>query len=258
MTSWWLIPAFALVALAYAAAGFGGGSSYNAILVLSGTDYRAIPVIALTCNLIVVSGGVYHFHRAGHLQLKSLLPFVFASIPMAWLGGRLPVSEALFTGMLGLALTFTGLSLLWRPLSRPAPFESLRAAGNWRLGLPAGAGIGLVSGVVGIGGGIFLAPLLYLAGQKTPRQIAALCSGFILVNSLAGLLGQFMKQGGEATIGPWQSAWPLYLAVFVGGQLGSRLGAARLPEGWVRGMTALLVLYVGGRLLYRWAGMTLA
>lgn len=252
MTTAWLILLFALVALAYAAVGFGGGSTYNALLVLGGTDYQAIPAIALSCNIIVVTGGVVQFYRAGHFSVRALMPYVSLSIPMAWLGGRLPVSETVFAGLLGLALAFTGLHMLLRSVRQPRPVR----ARNWRpwsVGLPAGAAIGFLSGLVGIGGGIFLAPLLYLLGRDTPRRIAALSSGFILVNSIAGLSGQLMKQGFDAPTSAWGQAWPLYLAVLAGGQVGSRLGALRLPDPWVRGLTGALVLYVAARLLLRWA-----
>jgi uncharacterized membrane protein YfcA len=252
-----LIPGFLLVALLYAAAGFGGGSTYNALLVLAGTEYQVIPVIALTCNIIVVSGGVWHFSRAGHFSWTSLAPFATASIPMAWLGGRLPVSETVFAGLLGLALLVTALHLFLPGLRRPeARLSAYR--NRWSLGLVAGSSIGVLSGVVGIGGGIFLAPLLYLFNYASPRRIAAMASGFILVNSVAGLLGQLMKLGVPEIQGTWLNYWPLYVAVFIGGQLGSRWGALRLSETWVRLLTGVLVLYVAIRLLFRWSALAFA
>ena len=92
---------FLVVAVAYSAVGFGGGSTYNALLILSGMDYRLVPAIALSCNILVVSGGVYHYWRAGHLSARQLLPFIVISVPMAWLGGSLEVSELVFVGLLG-------------------------------------------------------------------------------------------------------------------------------------------------------------
>ncbi|NNM29188.1 MAG: TSUP family transporter, partial [Akkermansiaceae bacterium] len=102
-----LIPAFFVTAILYAMVGFGGGSTYNALLVLADTDYRLLPSLALACNIIVVSGGAYHFSRAEGVRWPALLPFVCLSVPMAWLGGRLPVAERLFVGLLGLALLAT-------------------------------------------------------------------------------------------------------------------------------------------------------
>ncbi len=254
MLSLFLGFAFLLVAAVYAAAGFGGGSTYNALLVLAGVDYRSIPIIALTCNIIVVTGGIYHYSRGGHFSWRDLAPFAILSIPMAWLGGRIPVSEPVFVGLLGLTLLLTAAFLLTKRLRQPGAL-SVVPRRNWQWGIPAGAGIGLVSGMVGVGGGIFLAPLLYLMRQGSPRRIAALASGFILLNSLAGLAGQLMKHGGSGSITLWSENWLLFIAVLVGGQLGSRVGAMHLPEAWVRSLTGVLVLYVSLRLLLRWANL---
>lgn len=242
---------FFVVALAYASVGFGGGSTYNALLVLWGVDYQVIPVIALTCNIIVVSGGVYHFHRAGVPPTWELLPFILLSVPCAWLGGRLPVSELVFTGMLGAVLLLAGLQTLRGSLGQQRGVTGLQV-NYWLLGVPAGAAIGLVSGIVGIGGGIFLAPLLYLTGRQEPRRVAAMASGFILVNSIAGLTGQLMKQRSFSALDAWTDAWPLMLAVIIGGQAGSRLGVRVLPETWVQRLTAGLIIYVALRLLLQW------
>jgi hypothetical protein len=247
---------FLLTAFAYAAVGFGGGSTYNALLVLSGVDYREIPAIALTCNVLVVSGGVYQFRATGQLRWRELLPFVVLSVPMAWLGGRIPVPEQTFVGLLGLTLLASGVLMLAQDTrksgSRQPPRLPRLTMTSWQMGLPLGAGIGLLSGIVGIGGGIFLAPLLYLFGAVPARRIAGLASGFILLNSLAGLAGQLMKQAAELPTLAWSRAWPLYLAVVVGGQAGSRLGARMLSEQTIRRLTGVLVLYVALRLLLRW------
>lgn len=242
---------FLLTAFAYAAVGFGGGSTYNALLVLSGVDYREIPAIALTCNILVVSGGVYHFRATGQLQWRELLPFVVLSVPMAWLGGRIPVLEQTFVGLLGLTLLASGVLMLAQGGRKPPRLPQLSLTA-WQMGLPLGAGIGLLSGIVGIGGGIFLAPLLYLFGAVPPRRIAGLASGFILLNSVAGLVGQLMKQAMELPTVAWSRAWPLYLAVLLGGQAGSRLGSRMLSERTIRRLTGVLVLYVALRLLLRW------
>ncbi len=246
---------FLLIATAYASVGFGGGSSYNALLVLSGMDFHAIPAIALSCNILVVSGGVYHFSKAGHLDFRVLMPFVILSVPMAWLGGHLQVSEHAFIGILGLALLATSMQMAWNALHTPVR-RSEREFKPWLIGLPAGGFIGLVAGVAGIGGGIFLAPLLYLVGWAHPRKIAALSSGFILVNSIAGLAGQLTKPGLLSPAGQWLASWPLFLAVIAGGQIGSRLGTRVLPETWVHRLTALLVFYVAVRLLLKWVELT--
>ena len=241
---------FLCVAVVYSSVGFGGGSSYNALLILSGTDFRLVPPIALTCNVIVVSGGVYHFWRSGHLRASDLLPFIALSVPFAWLGGRVDVSETVFVGLLGAALIVTALQLL---IKHETVIQKPGGTINpWALGLPAGAAIGLLSGVVGVGGGIFLAPLLYLSRWTQPRNIAALASGFILVNSLAGLAGHLMKQGSHSPLADWTASWPLFLAVLIGGQAGSRLASRALPDHWIQRLTGALILYVAVRLLARW------
>lgn len=247
-----LPPLFFITALLYAAVGFGGGSTYNALLVLYGVDYRILPTIALACNIVVVSGGVWRFSRAGEMEITRFWPFLVTSIPAAWLGGRLPISETVFVGLLGFALLASGLRLLF--VRRPT--ETVEAqTGSVALPLVIGAGIGLVSGLVGIGGGIFLAPVLYLMAWGTARQIAAACSLFILLNSLAGLAGQMMKLGETALASDLLPYWPLLVAVLIGGQIGSWLGAGQLKADWMKRLTAVLILYVAARLLWRWVGM---
>ena len=243
---------FFITAALYAAVGFGGGSTYNALLVLTETDYRLIPVIALTCNLIVVTGGVVRFQREGALPARRLLPFLAVSIPAAWFGGRLPISELVFVGLLGSALLFAGLRLLFQAAPKDTGGRPTTLPMLVSLGL--GAGIGFLAGLVGIGGGIFLAPVLYFARWGNPREIAGACSLFILANSLSGLTGQAMKLGDMQLLSAAFAYWPLAIAVLVGGQIGSWLGSQRLQPDWIKRLTALLILYVAARLLVRFAG----
>jgi len=256
---------FAGTALLYASVGFGGGSTYNALLVLHDADYRVLPAIALVCNLIVVTGGVWRFGAAGLLRLGRIAPFIVSSIPLAWLGGRMPVSETLFVGLLGGSLLLAGVHLFFGPrgetqsaapaasaLSAPL-FLSLPLSLPLALALGAGGALGFLAGVVGIGGGVFLAPLLYFMRWGPAREIAAAASFFIFVNSISGLAGQ-LTQLGEARLLPALAAyWPLFPAVLIGGQVGSRLGALKLPETAIRRLTATLMIYVAVRLLWRWA-----
>lgn len=247
---------FLLVAAAYSSVGFGGGSTYNALLILSGTDFRLVPSIALTCNILVVTGGVYHYWRAGVLSFGKLLPFIVLSIPMAWLGGRVPVSEQLFIGLLGFSLLVAAAQMLLSP-GNPLNSPDHRPLHYWLIAVPAGGLIGLLAGITGIGGGIFLAPIIYFLQLAPARTIAGITSSFILVNSVAGLAGQMMKAGEHSPFQGWVEAWPLFIAVIAGGQLGSRLGAYRLPESWIKRLTAVLMLYVAARLIWRWAGVSI-
>ena len=239
---------FALTALVYAMAGFGGGSTYSALLVLNDADHRIIPLVALICNLIVVSGGVFHHVRAGNLKTGVILPFALTSVPMALVGGSLAVSEQVFRLVLGTALVLGGLMMLkpvagnrdrdWQPANRV----------DWRIATPIGAVLGLLAGVTGIGGGIYLAPVMHLAGWAESRVIAATTSAFILVNSLAALAGHLGKWPETTQAGLVAFLW-LPLAVLLGGQVGSILGVGRYGDRLVRGITMVLVFYVGIRLL---------
>jgi uncharacterized membrane protein YfcA len=247
---------FFLVAVAYSSVGFGGGSTYNALLILSGMDYRLVPAIALSCNILVVTGGVYHYSRAGVLPISKLIPFITLSLPMAWLGGSLHVSEQVFIGLLGFSLLVAAAQLLLKPQTTDmvSYYPTTR---YWLIATPVGALIGLLAGITGIGGGIFLAPVIYFLHLAPARTVAGITSCFILVNSLAGLAGQMMKVTEPAPIQGWLQAWPLFIAVLIGGQIGSHLGAYHLPETWVKRFTAVLMLYVALRLIWRWLGMVL-
>jgi len=239
----WLPFVFFAIALVYATVGFGGGSSYLAALALLGLPHTMIPQVALVCNALVSAGGVWHFHRAGHVALPRVFPFVLASIPMAYLGGRIPVGPRLFAVLLGLSLLAAALRMmLTAPETSPRALGARRA---WALGLPIGALLGLLAGLVGIGGGVFLAPLLVLTRWSDAKGAAGAAAVFILVNSIAGLAGQFTK-------GVFVDATlvPLALAVVLGGQVGSRLGSRRLPVPHVRKLLSALVLIVSLRTLW--------
>ena len=237
----------------YAAVGFGGGSTYNALLVINGTDYRVLPAVALACNIIVVTGGVWRFSKVGLLPVRAMAPFLGASVPAALIGGRLPVSEVLFVGLLGAALLLSGIRLWMQNDPAKTDFEARHTPPVLALGV--GGAIGLLSGVVGIGGGIFLAPILYALRWDSPRKIAAACSLFILANSLSGLLGQVLKLSDTALLALALPYWPLLPAVFIGGQIGSWLAAGKLNPKYLKRMTAVLILYVAVRLIYKWAGL---
>lgn len=241
---------FGVTALFYAAVGFGGGSTYNALLVLNGTDHRILPLIALGCNILVVTGGTIRFAREGHISLGRLAPFLVTSIPAALIGGRLPISETLFTGLLGGALLLSGIRMMLQGTPQITA-ETAKTIPTWRAAV-TGLVIGGLSGIVGIGGGIFLAPILYWMNWGRPRQIAAACSVFILTNSTSGMFGQLIKVGDMDLISLAMPYWPLLLAVFVGGQIGSWLGAKGFQPMFIKRLTAILILYVAARLIWRW------
>lgn len=242
---------FFVTAFVYALIGFGGGSTYNALLVLADVDFRILPTISLLCNLIVVSGGVWHHSRAGNLSARIVIPFIAASIPMAWIGGMVTLSEQTFVMLLGSTLLLTGARLLFglsQPISeQPMPSHWVR----WAIGLPIGASLGLLSGMVGIGGGVFLAPILYALHWGNVRNVAAAASLFILVNAGAGILGQTVKLAAAQQLDMLTGYLWLFPAVLVGGQIGSHLSALHMPEILIRRLTAVLIIYVSARLLLR-------
>lgn len=236
-----IVAAFFVIAVIYSSVGFGGGSSYLALLAVAAIDYELIRPTALFCNIVVVTGGTIIFYRAGQLDIRKSLPFVAVSIPAAFLGGYYPIKERIFFVVLGCTLIVAAFLLWWRVKSN----ETAGKSGNLGLTLMLGSGIGFLSGLVSIGGGIFLAPVLHLIKWDSTKKIAALASFFILVNSISGLAGQFTQ--GAVFNGSF--TWPLLLAVFVGGQIGSRLGANVFNPTYIKRITAVLILAAGINIL---------
>ena len=240
-----LAAAFALTALLYASVGFGGGSTYSALLALSGFDYQLLPVLSLACNIVVVGGSTVRFARAGLTPWQGAAVLTAVAAPAAFLGGLTPIKEAAFLTLLGVSLVLTGLTLLVP--QTPTPEGAPTRFARW---MPlAAAPIGYLAGLVGIGGGIFLAPLLHLTRWNSARAVAATAALFILVNSLFGLGGQLIKNGPERMGEAISLGLPLVIAVAVGGQIGSLLAVRFLPQTAIRWLTAALTIWVGGRLL---------
>ena len=237
--------AFFVTALLYAAVGFGGGSTYAALLALSGLDYRLLPMVALACNIVVVAGSSIRFARAKVTPWKGAVLLTSLAAPAALLGGLTPIGQDSFLLLLGLSLVLTGATMLI-PVASVVAGEPTRLA---KLMPFVAAPLGYLAGLVGIGGGIFLAPLLHLTRWRDARAIAATASFFILVNSLFGLAGQLLKQGPGAFGGAFGAALPLIVAVAIGGQIGSLMAVRVLPLKWIRWLTAALVVVVGIRLL---------
>ncbi|AGH97666.1 sulfite exporter TauE/SafE family protein [Micavibrio aeruginosavorus] len=248
-----IIPAglFFCTALLYASVGFGGGSTYNAILVLFDANYKIIPFVSLACNIVVVIGGVWYFSRHGGFSSRRILPWILFSMPASFIGGSLPISEVAFIGILGIMLLLSGIKLL---LPDRTFFDGHKAPdprNSWFFAPVFGTSLGLMAGLTGIGGGIFLAPVLYFLHWGNARQIAGACSLFILMNSLAGITGQVVKLERYDIIYLALPYAPLLPMVFIGGQIGSYLGAGPINQVFIRGVTAILILYVAVRLLIR-------
>ena len=245
----WLTALFALVALVYASVGFGGGSTYSALLALSDVDYRLIPIVALLCNIIVVTGGTIRFLRAGLYDWRAVLPLVAISAPLAFIGGLVPLKQSIFFLLLGSGLLLSAIALL-------VPVDSVekrRLAQTAMLAISAI--VGLVAGLSGIGGGIFMSPVLHLVRWAEARRIAAFASLYILINSITGIAGQLIKSGPVQMVDAASGYWPLLAAVLVGGQVGSIIGLRLLSPVLLRSLTALLVGYVAVRLLIQGWGL---
>ena len=235
---------FIITATLYSSVGFGGGSTYLALLLLWGVPYFIFPLIALCCNIIVVSGNCFNYIRTGNLNLKLLGPYLIGSIPFAYIGGSLHVEKKLFEILLFLVLAVAGLLLLFKFKSYDDDEENYKKV-PIIVSIIIGSLLGFISGIVGIGGGIFLSPILFLIRAGKPKHIITAASLFILINSLSGIIGQLTK---NVVLIEISNYWFLLLAVLVGGQLGNFLNLKMLPTRILALVTAALVLFVAVRM----------
>ena len=238
---------FFVTAILYASVGFGGGSTYLALLLLWGIPYFIFPVLALTCNIIVVSGNCFNYIRAGNLNLKLITPYLIGSIPLAFIGGSLPVEKEFFEILLFVVLTIAGVMLLFKFNSYDDKIEIFRKI-PIIFSIFIGSILGFVSGVVGVGGGIFLSPILFLLRAGKPKHIVTTSSLFILINSLSGIFGQLTK---STVLSEIQNYWFLFLAALIGGQIGNFLNLKIFPTRILALVTAALVLFVAIRMAFK-------
>ena len=238
---------FFVTSILYASVGFGGGSTYLALLLIWGIPYSIFPLIALSCNIIVVSGNCFNYIRSGNLNLKLLIPYLAGSIPLAFIGGSLPVDKQLFEILLFLVLLIAGIFLLLNFKSYDDNEENYRKI-PFIISIFIGGILGFVSGVVGIGGGIFLSPILFLIRAARPKHIITAASLFILINSASGIIGQLTKNYVLTEI---QNYWPLLVVVLIGGQLGNFLNLKVFPARILALVTSGLVLFVAVRIGFK-------
>ena len=245
MTAFILPVLFFATAALYATVGFGGGSTYTALLVMMDDAIWRIPIIALICNITVVAAGSYLAVTRRAFVSRHAAPFFIASVPLAFIGGLIALRDETYITLLAISLLLAGLRLLLIGDKDiiASPTQSTGKA------IAIGGALGLLSGMVGIGGGIFLAPILYYLRWADSKTIAALCSFFILVNSLAGLAGQLVKNGAGVIPEIAEVALPLMAATLLGGLLGARLLLEYLSSNKIQQITALLVIFVATRLL---------
>ena len=232
-----LVPLFFAAAFLYSSVGHGGASSYLAILVLAGYSREAIAPTVLALNILVTLLGTINYYRAGHFDARLLLPFILTSIPAAYVGGSMRVSEETFSLILGLTLLVAGVRLVI--FAKPIAAKQLLSRKLlFGVGLPVGFALGFLSGLIGIGGGIFLSPLLLFMGWADAKKTAAISAAFILLNSLSGLTAHIIKGAAD-----WTLLGVLAITVLIGGGIGSYIGAFRLlPITLQRILGAVLLL----------------
>jgi uncharacterized membrane protein YfcA len=226
-----MLPLIFGVAVAYAAVGHGGASGYLAVLALCGFAPAQMASSALVLNLLVSGTAFLAFWRSGFFKPKLFWPFAFASIPAAFVGGLIRIPAPLYGSLLFVSLIFAAVRLLLSKRSVAGGIED--TIPPYYVTVPIGLVIGLLSGIVGVGGGIFLSPLFILMGWADAKRTAAVSAAFIWVNSAAGLFGHLHRQGLHLA-----ELWPLTLAAFLGGLLGSHLGSQRLQHMTLRRILA--------------------
>jgi uncharacterized membrane protein YfcA len=233
-----LLFSLAVIAALYGSVGHGGASGYLAVLSLSiFASHGAIWLKphALCLNIVVASMGLYYYGRQGFFSMKLILPFVLTSIPFAYFGAYLPIVDWLFDTALSLTLLWAA----WRLVMAANVDSDIYDPPSPSVSLAIGAGLGLVSGLVGIGGGIFLSPLLILKRWASPKATAAVSAFFILVNSIAGLAGAFSS--GQARLDS-DLIIQFALAVLIGGFMGTRFGANHASDQMIRRLLAVVLV----------------
>ena len=235
---------FFITAILYSSVGFGGGSTYLALLLIWDVPYYIFPVIALFCNIIVVTGNSINYVRTGNHNLRLLIPFLIGSIPLAYFGGTLIINKEIFEILLFLVLSIAGILLLINNKSYEDK-NLITKKLNLFISIIIGSILGLVSGIIGIGGGIFLSPILFLLKADKPKNIVTTASLFILINSISGILGQLSK---ENVLNEIFVFWPLFSAVLIGGLFGNFLNIKIFSNRVLALLTSLLVIFVAIRM----------
>ena len=235
---------FFVTAILYSSVGFGGGSTYLALLLIWDIPYYIFPIIALLCNIIVVSGNSFNYIRAGNHNFKLILPFLIGSVPLAFFGGTLKIEKDIFEILLFFVLSVAGILLLINNKSYENKNLIIKKL-NFIISLVIGSVLGLISGIVGIGGGIFLSPILFLIKAEKPKIIVTTASIFILVNSISGVFGQLTKENITTEITNYIH---LFICVFLGGLLGNYLNLKIFSSRILAIITALLVMFVSIRM----------
>lgn len=239
-----IIAAILVVAVMYSSVGHGGASGYLAVMAFMGVMPEVTRPTALVLNLFVASIGTYQFWRAGYFRWRIFWPFAVASVPFSFIGGLIHLPTQIYKYVLGAVLMLAALRLAWRLKA-----DNETHPPHIRIALCIGAVIGLLSGMVGVGGGIFLTPVLLLAGWSETKTAAGVSAAFILVNSISGLLGSLSSNYDALGQLP-ATVWFWIAAAVSGGLLGSTLGAKRFDSLTMRRVLAVVLLFAGVKLMF--------
>jgi uncharacterized protein len=238
----WIALLMGLAAALYSTVGHGGASAYLAIMALFAVAPETMRPTALALNLVVAGLGLWRYGSAGQINWRLLAAFVIAAAPAAFVGGGIAVPSEIYRPMVGVVLWLAAVRLFWQPARlagrRPRP------PALW-IALPVGAALGLLAGLTGTGGGIFLSPLIILFGWEDVRKTSGIAAGFIFLNSAAGLAGNFASAQGVPAALPW-----LVAAVAAGGLLGTWLGSARLPKPRLLPWLGIVLVIAGAKLIF--------
>ena len=235
---------FFITAILYSSIGFGGGSTYLALMLIWDVPYYIFPLIALICNIIVVTGNSINFKISKNINLSLITPFLIGSIPFAFIGGSISIEKKLFEVLLFLTLLTAGFLLLIESKSVKKNEITIKPISKF-ISIIIGSIIGFFSGLIGIGGGIFLSPILFLLKSGYPKHITSSASLFILINSVFGVAGQLTK---NMVFDEFLKYWPLFIFVLLGGQIGSFLNIKLLSNKILGLMTSFLVIFVAIRM----------
>ena len=235
---------FFITAIFYSSIGFGGGSTYLALMLIWDVPFYVFPVIALICNIIVVSGNSINFLITKNINLSLLSPYLIGSVPFAFFGASISIDKNLFEILLFFILFTAGVFLLLESKSYNKDQIAIKQIPKI-ISIIIGSIIGFISGLVGIGGGIFLSPILFLLKVGYPKHITSTASLFILINSISGVAGQLTK---DIVLYEFLNYWPLFIVVLIGGQIGSFLNIKLLSNKILALMTSLLVIFVAIRM----------
>jgi len=236
---WILTAAVFAVAILYSSVGHAGASGYIAVMSLLSVAPAEIKPIALALNILVASIGTWQFWRAGHFSWQLFWPFALLAVPFAFVGGYLHLPSHLFKVLVGIILLLAAVQFLLHP-----PAESETRPPPRLLAVGLGGALGLLSGLTGTGGGIFLTPLLITLRWARVRSAAAVSAPFILLNSAAGLAGNY-----SAAMSFPAFAWALVIAAVIGGTIGSWFGSRRLPQTAIKRLLALVLTIAGFKLI---------